>query len=82
MKADLLDDLKKKKPFLGLDIALKKIRNGKTSKAYVSSNSGAKNQLVRLCKTIGVEVILLQESSKDLGIICKKPFSVSVISFE
>ena len=82
MKVDLREELKKKKPFLGLEVALKKIRSGKVSRVYVSSNSHSKDKLVRLGKAMGVEVVLLQELSKDLGIICKKPFSVSVISFE
>jgi len=82
MKADIREDLKKKKPILGLEIGLKKIRNKKVSRVYVSSNSHAKDQLERLGKNMGVEIVLLTETSKELGVICKKPFSVSVISFE
>lgn len=79
---DLKDELKKKKPVLGLELAMKKMRKGKVSKVYVSSTSHAKDRLQRLGKSSGVEVVLVNETSKELGIICKKPFSVSVISFE
>ena len=82
MSADLRDDLKKKKPILGLNIGLKKIRNGKITRVYVSSNSHAKDKLIILGKSMGVEIVLLNETSKELGVICKKLFSVSVISFE
>lgn len=82
MTKDLREELKKKKPLLGLNVALKKIRNNKVSRVYVSSNSHAKDQLVRLGKSMNVDVVLVDENSKELGVICKKPFSVSVISFE
>ena len=82
MKADLKEDLKKKKPLLGLNVALKKLRSNKLSRVYVSSNSHAKDKLVRLANTMNVDVVLLSETSKDLGVLCKKPFSVSIISFE
>ncbi len=82
MANELKDDLKKKKPLLGLELALKKIRNGKVSRVYVSSTSHAKDKLSLLGKSTGIEVIEVQENSKELGILCKKPFNVSVISFE
>lgn len=82
MKADLKEDLKKNKPVLGLEVALKKMRAKKLSRVYVASTSHAKHQLSSLGKSMDVEVVLLPETSKELGIICKKPFSVSVISFE
>lgn len=76
------DDLKKKKPVIGLERTLEKVRRQQASKVYVASNSHAKEQLINLCKTFGVEFVLIEENSKDLGILCKKPFSISVISFE
>lgn len=80
--SNLRDDLKKKKPVLGLDLTLKKIRRQEVSKVYVASNSHAKKDLLSLGKTMGVEVVIVEENSKELGVLCKKPFSVSVISFE
>ena len=80
--ADLREDLKKKKPVLGLERALKKIRNKKVSRIYVASTSHAKDDLARLGKSMGAEVVFVDENAKELGIICKKSFSISVISFE
>ena len=82
MVNNLREDIKKKKPVLGLELALKKIRKKQVSKVYVASSSHAKEQLVHLGKVTGVEVVLVEENSKELGIICKKPFSISVVSFE
>ncbi len=80
--SNIRDDLKKKKPVLGLEAALKKIRRQEISKIYVASNSHAKGSLLNLGKSMKVEVVILEENSKELGTLCKKPFSVSVISFE
>ncbi len=80
--SNLRDDLKKKKPILGLGVALKKIRRQEVSKVYVASNSHAKDNLLHLGKIMGTDVIVVEENSKELGTLCKKPFSVSVLSFE
>ncbi len=80
--SNLKDDLKKKKLILGLERALKGVRKHKVSTVYVSSNSHAKEDISRLGKAMNVEVILVDENSRELGVLCKKPFSVSVISFE
>lgn len=82
MANTLKEDIKKKKPLLGLEITLKKVRKKQVSKVYVASSSQAKEQLLHLGKSMGVEIVLLDENSKELGILCKKPFSISVISFE
>jgi len=82
MANNLKEDLKKKKPILGLEFTLKKIRNQKVSKVYVASNSNEKEQLSILGKTMGIDVVILDETSKELGVLCKKPFNVSVLSFE
>ena len=60
---------------------MKKIRKQQVSKVYVASNCREKTQVINLCKTMGVEIIEAG-TSKELGALCKKPFSVSVISFD
>lgn len=82
MAANLRDDLKKKKPILGLERTLKKVRRQEVSCVYVASNSHAKEQLINLGKTMNIEVVVLEENSRELGVLCKKPFFVSVLSFE
>jgi len=75
-------DLTKKKPIYGVEVALKGIKNETLSKVYISFNCHRKKDLVRLCKVMGVEVIELGKTNAELGILCKKPFSISVISFK
>ena len=78
----LRDDLKVKKPVIGLQRTLKKIRKQQLKRVYVSSNSNVKENISHLGKSFGVEVVVVGETSKEIGILCKKPFSISVISFE
>ena len=79
---NIKEDLKKRKPIFGLTETIRKMQNAKVSLVYVSKGSHEKDRLVNLGKSLGIEVVLIEESSKDLGILCKKPFSISVISFE
>ncbi len=79
---NIKEDLKKRKPIFGLTETVKKMQNNKVSLVYVSKGSHQKDRLVNLGKSLSIDVILIEESSKDLGVLCKKPFSISVISFE
>ena len=80
---NLKEDIKKtKKPVIGLERTLKKLRKKEISKIYVSSNSHSKTKILNLGKVNGVEIVLTEENSKEIGILCKKPYSISVISFE
>lgn len=77
-----IDDIKNKKPIFGYDVTVKKIKNEKVSLVYAASNFPKKERLNVLAKTMGVKLIELKENSRELGILCKKPFPISVISFE
>jgi len=76
------DDLKSKKPIIGNELTLKKLRINKISKVYIASNYPDKKRMMEYGKKFGVEVIELAETNKELGALCKKPFSISTISFE
>ncbi|HLC58645.1 MAG TPA: ribosomal L7Ae/L30e/S12e/Gadd45 family protein [Candidatus Nanoarchaeia archaeon] len=78
----LKNDLSTKKPILGLQVNLKRLRSNKISKLYVSSNCSGKERIAALTKLANIEVIFLDEKSKDLGVLCKKPFAISVVGFE
>jgi len=79
---NLTNDLKTKKPIFGFDVNLKKLKNSKIKTLYVSSNCPNKERLEFLSKSSSIELVQLKEDSKELGILCKKSFSVSVIGFE
>ena len=80
--SNLKEDIKNKKPIIGLERTLKKLKVSGLKKVYVTSNSNAKEQLLLIGKTLGAEIIILEETSKELGVLCKKSFSISVLGFE
>lgn len=80
---ELRKDLKTKKPIFGSEKAIKELRTGKLTSVYISSNckEETKEDILHYAKLSNVKVIELSETNEDLGIICKKPFNISVISF-
>ena len=79
---NLKNDLKDKKPVFGLDVNLKKLRADKLSRVYISSNCSSKDIVKSLASASKIELVELNENSKELGVLCKKPFAVSVVGFE
>ena len=83
MKVSLRNEVKNaKKLILGNTVVEKKIRNGGVSKVFVASNCKDKEKIMRLCKGVSIECIQLDEDSKEVAVICKKPFSVSCLGIE
>lgn len=79
---NLRDELKSKKPVIGLERNLKMMRNSSVKRVYVASNFNARENITAIGKSIGIEVSVVSENSKELGVMCKKPFSISVLGFE
>ncbi len=77
----LKQDLKKAKPYYGVDITLKKLRTGAVKKVYMASNCPEKDTIKRYASMTDTEVLELTENNVELGVICKRPHSVSVLSF-
>jgi|TARA_B100001971_G_C17893445_1_gene384224 large subunit ribosomal protein L30e len=80
-KASLAEDLKSKKIIFGTDRVIKSLKAGKISKIYLSSNCKAstKSDIAHYGKLGNVEIITLEVPNEELGILCKKPFSISVL---
>ncbi len=78
----LKQDLKSKKLVLGSGVVVKKIQSGKIKKVYVSSNFPKKDELKKMCGLFKVECIDIEEDNVSLGVLCKKPFAISVLGVE
>jgi len=65
----------------GTDENLKLLRSGKLSKVFLASNcsDSLKSDFENLCKISNVEYVVLSDSNEEIGVICKKPFSISVV---
>ena len=86
VKKTILDEIKdaltKKKIVIGTSLTVKKMKTGKVGKVFVSNNC-PKNVLVdieRYSKAGSIDVEVLEKSNEELGVLCKKPFSISVLS--
>lgn len=80
--AELKKLLKKGTVVIGTKNTLKKLRNNKLEKIWLSSNvpETVKNDILKYSEISNVIVIELPIPNDELGVLCKKQFSVSVAS--
>ena len=80
----LKEDLKKKAPIIGLNTALKSVKNGKATRIYVSKNcpDKVKEDLKRYTSLFKTEYYELNINSEEVGTLCKKLFPIAVLSYE
>lgn len=80
-----MEEIKKllgtKNLIIGKDETMKAIRAGELKKVFLASNaaSGLKDDIEYYNKIKEFEVVLLKMNNEDLGIMCKKPFSIQVL---
>ncbi len=82
-----LTELKKalKEPTItfGTNKTLKLLKNGKVKKVFLASNcpSDIKETLKRYAKLSKVDVVSLKLPNDEIGLTCKKPFSITVLCY-
>ncbi len=78
--AEIADNLKKAKLIIGTDRTIKALKNGKVKRVFVSKNcpQNIRDDLARY-SGLGLELVETQYLNDELGTLCKKPFSVSII---
>jgi large subunit ribosomal protein L30e len=80
--SDIKKMIKEKKFLIGKDRTLKSLKLGKVDNVIISSNC-AKDALESInyySSLEGIEPVQVKYQNDELGVICKKPFSISVIS--
>ncbi len=83
--SDTVTELRKlladKKLVIGKDRTLKLLKTGELAKVFVSANCPEewKNDLKYYCSFSKIELRQLDYPNDELGTICKKPFSISVM---
>ena len=67
---------------IGTERALKSLKLGKIQKIFLSSNCPVKveKDITYYAGMVGAEAIKLEYPNDELGTICKKPFSISVLA--
>ncbi|MFH1590649.1 MAG: ribosomal L7Ae/L30e/S12e/Gadd45 family protein [archaeon] len=80
-EAEIKKELEGGKLVLGLENVIKGLRGGKLRKVYYASISPASiiERLDRYCGLDDIEHASLNLSGEDIGILCRKPFSISVL---
>ncbi len=79
---ELKQDLKKATPLIGIEVNLKKLRKGEIKKLYLAKNCKDKDTLLKYAKNAGIIILTLEQNNVELGVLCKKPFSISALGFE
>ncbi len=83
--ADVVVELKKSlaanKLVLGTDETVKLLRKGKVHKVILASNCDpqVRGDIQKYCGIGGVECVELPQTNEELGVLCKKPFAISVV---
>lgn len=77
----LREDLTTDKVVLGTERTLKALRNGLLARIYLANNCAelAEADIRAYAGISDVEVIVLAYPNDEVGTICKKPFSISVV---
>jgi large subunit ribosomal protein L30e len=67
---------------VGAQRTVKLLKQGKVEKVFVSSNCRASTakSLAHYCSILKIACEELPINSSQLGVVCKKPFSISVLS--
>ncbi len=78
---DIKKDLKTKKIVIGTKIVIKNLRLNKLEKIYLASNcnESSKKELEYYSKLLKIPVIMLKQPNDELGVICKKQYSISML---
>ncbi len=66
---------------IGMERTVKAIKSGELKKVFLASNASEslKKDVDYYSKLSGFEVVNLKINNEDLGVLCKKPFSVQVL---
>lgn len=80
---DLKKILKEKELVIGTERTLKNLKLGKIKKVFLAKNcsAGIREEIKRYAGINKIEVEELDVSNEELGGLCKKPYSVTVLSY-
>lgn len=83
MIEELRSALKEKTLTFGTERTLKSLKLGKAKAVFVASNCPKKirEQVSYYAGISGAKVVEIELPDKEIGLVCKKPFAVSVLSY-
>ena len=80
---DLKEAIEQKKLIIGKERTLKLLRKGQLSRVILSKNCSkeVKEDIQHYANLFNISVTLSTQSNEELGVLCKKPFAISVLGF-
>lgn len=84
MKAEIRKLLGSDKLVIGTDRCVRLLRKGGLKRVMIASNCdhATVEDVRRYSATSGVELVELDVPNEELGVVCKKPFSISVLGIK
>ncbi len=79
---DLKALIKEGKAIVGTDESIKNLKQGNVKKVFITSNcpQKTKDQVKKYAKLSNVKVEELEVPNDELGVLCRKPFPISVLA--
>lgn len=79
---EIRKNLKSEKLIIGAEETIKALKHGKLSKVYLASNCSPviRSDIEHYTKLGGTELVNLDMPNDELGVACRKTFSISVLS--
>jgi ribosomal protein L30E len=71
-----------KKIVIGKQETIKQLRTGKLTEVLVAANFDDKETIQKLAKLTETQMQVLSQKNDELGALCKKPFSISIIGLK
>jgi len=80
---ELRKALKEKDIIIGTERTVKGLKTGKVSTIFLASNcpDEVREQIKHYAGISGAKILELELPDKEIGLLCKKPFNVSVLSY-
>lgn len=76
---ELKSAIKENKIIIGTERTIKESKKGKPKEVFIAKNcpEDIKKQLKHYCNISKITFTELEETNEELGILCKKPFSIN-----
>jgi ribosomal protein L30E len=79
--SDIKKEIKSKKTAIGTNSVLKNLKLKNIEKIYIASNCSdkARKDIEKYSKIMNVPLVFLKQPNDELGIVCKKQYSISML---
>ena len=79
---DIKKNLKTAKMIIGTEKTVKQLKLGRIAKVFMAGNckESTKKDIQYYCGFSNIELVQLDMPKDELGILCKKPFPIAVLS--